>query len=92
MAQGRNLLAEDYPDCINKGVILNLYDNPGLPEGISSDCTITEQLPPEFHQPEFIVADCKNQIKFQILDTSKFSECISNQNCILINGETLVLQ
>ncbi len=78
---------EDYPECINKGVLMNLYDySMGLPNGLPNICKITEQLPADYNQPEFLSAECSSKVKFKILNFNKVNSCLSENECILING------
>ena len=78
---------ENYPDCIDKGVLMNFYDSSkGLPNGLSNNCEIIEQLPSSYDKPEFLSTECLLSVKFQILDLNNFNSCISEESCILING------
>tara|TARA_Y100000310_G_scaffold343763_1_gene452914 strand:+ start:1406 stop:2845 length:1440 start_codon:yes stop_codon:yes gene_type:complete len=87
---GRELLQEDFPDCINKGFLINFYNSSeGLPNGISEGCIIKEQLPSNSNKPEFLVVDCKSRARFEIFG-GKFNECLTNKECTLIHGEDIL--
>jgi hypothetical protein len=82
----------DYPDCENRGTLISFYDNgEGLPSGLPGGCEVIEQLPSNFDEPEFLVAECSSQITFQIEDLNAFNSCISQEDCVLIHGEDINL-
>ncbi|MEK6875581.1 MAG: hypothetical protein AABX30_02765 [Nanoarchaeota archaeon] len=83
---GQNI--EDYyPNCVNKGDLMNLYDNSkGLPSGLPSGCEIIVQLPSDYDKPEFLSVECNSKVKFKILNYNGVSSCLLENECILING------
>jgi hypothetical protein len=85
--EGFGMDIEDYPDCVDKGIMMKYYDSSiGLPGGLPGECEITEQIPSSFDKPEFLIAKCDIQVTFNILNSDKVNSCISKDSCELING------